>query len=751
MLSRLAAAVTACVLTNCTLTAPLPKSKDVPARLQAFPTSDLPLERRVTIYWSKEQIPFVEAKTDGDAAFALGLVHAHLRLGQMATARMIAHGRVSEMVGPRGIQIDHALRTLSYGQAAKEIELGMDESARLWVQRFVAGINHYQDTAAELPHEFGKLGIRPEPWTVADIVAIGRLAGSDVNWFVWAGSLPLRDREDWPELWARMVANGSDSQPSFEGDVKLGNAMSWLNSLSRSGSNSIAVAPRLTQTGGALIASDPHLGIMIPSLWLVAGVKSPSYHVVGLMGPGLPVFAIGRNQHIGWGGTNMRSASSELYDVSELQSSEISSHSHRIGVRWWRDSKITVRRTPIGPIVTDVPFLESMQLPPLALKWIGHEASDEIGAMLAASRASNFAEYREALDSFAVPGQNMIYADVEGNIGQVMATRVPVRLTPPADLIADAADNEATWRETRSAITLPYSYNPREGFLASANNRPAATGFPVGFFYSTDDRVQRMASLVKENSPVGVSTLMNLQQDVYMASADELRQSFVSGLDRLGISEGADAESEKVIERLRHWNGEYRQDSVGAVTFEQFRYGFSVEFYRLHYADGAELRTVGAIAEMLGDDIKHADAHVLAAALRAGLQTAASRLDEYKDWGEMHRLQLTHPLSRAPIIGKRYKFGETGIGGSSQTLMKTAHTSTAERHSVTYGSNARHVSDLTDPDANYFVLLGGQDGWFNSTTMLDQWELWRDGRYVRVPLAISTIRDSFPFRLDLEN
>ena len=109
----LAIGAAALVVSSCALLAPLPKQKDVAERLAAFPTRGLPLEGRVMIHWSERQIPFIEADNDGDAAFALGLVHAHLRLGQMATMRMIARGRVAEMIGPLGVDIDHGLRTLS--------------------------------------------------------------------------------------------------------------------------------------------------------------------------------------------------------------------------------------------------------------------------------------------------------------------------------------------------------------------------------------------------------------------------------------------------------------------------------------------------------------------------------------------------------------------------------------------------------------------------------------------------------------
>ena len=124
---------------------------------------------------------------------------------------------------------------------------------------------------------------------------------------------------------------------------------------------------------------------------------------------------------------------------------------------------------------------------------------------------------------------------------------------------------------------------------------------------------------------------------------------------------------------------------------------------------------------------------------------AGKKLARFPTWGEMHRLQLRHPLSFLPVIGGRYAFVDEAIGGSTDSLMKTAHPATDERHSAGYGANARHVSDLGDPDRNWFVLLGGQDGWLNSTTFLDQVPLWLEGRYVEVPMRPQTVQRRFRF------
>ena len=725
-------------LAACALLAPLPEPRGLADRLAVFPDHGMDLDGPVTVYWNDHQIPFIEAASDDDAAFVLGMVHAHLRLAQMSLVRMAARGRLAEVAGPLASDIDHGLRILSFGHAARKIEAAMDAGARRWTQRFVDGINHYQATLDDLPQEFRVLGMEREPWTVTDVLTIGRLVGTDVNWLIWSGLLPLRQRPDWPQLWARLVENGSASLPSFAGDDVNG----LLAGVGRTGSNSMVVGPDRTTTGGAIIANDPHLGILVPNVWLIAGLKSPSYHVVGLMGPGLPVFAIGRNPSIAWGGTNMRAASSDLVDISGLDPDSIEARDETISVRWWFDSTVTIRQTPLGPVISDAPLLADKGLPDLALRWTGHDASDEIGAMLAVSRARDFTGFRAAFDTFAVPGQNMVYADRDGNIGQVMAVTLPQRPGTPDDIVADAGEVRRAWAKMRSSGDFPWSYNPRDGYLVSANNRPTRTATPVGYFFSSDDRVSRLASLAGGGDRLDVAAVKAIQRDVYMPSSVRLRDAFIEGMDVAGLASSAGTQAAEAITRIRDWNGHYHAGSVGAVSFEQFRAGFVHAFYgRLL---GEEHGAVMARRGVLVRDMERASRDVLDAALAAGLEAAGEGLDAFTDWSDMHRLPLAHPLSMLPVIGDRYRFGEHGVGGSSETIMKTAHDASATRHTVRYGANARHVSDMTDMDENYFVLLGGQDGWLNSSTMLDQWPLWQSGGYVRMPLTPEGVRAAFP-------
>ena len=740
------AALAAVVLSSCALLTPLPPRTSLSDRLAAMPRAGLSLTAPVTIHWNDNQVPFIEAKSDEDLAYALGLVHAHLRLGQMEVMRRISQGRIAEMGGPIATDIDHSLRILDVGRAVPEIVATMPPESRRWLASFVAGVNYYQAQVDPLPHEFAVLGFEREPWTVEDVMTVGRLASVDVNWLVWYRLLALRNRPDWPALWARLLEEGTASLPSYAADEPstLTALTDILGGMSRSGSNSIAVAAGKSATGGALIASDPHLGISLPNLWLIAGYKSPSYHAVGLMIPGVPFIAVGRNPRIGWGGTNMRSANSDLYDVSGLDPATFTERSERIGVRWWFDREINIRETPLGPVISDAPALTVPDGDTLALRWIGHRPSDELSAMLAVNRAGDWNEFREALAGFAISPQNMLYADAEGHIGLMMATHLPRRpLGPPADLVQDPT--EATyWDEIVTGLDLPASFDPQSGFLASANNLAAEAAVPIGYFFSPNDRIGRLSEQLTALDRVSIEDLAALQRDVYMESAVVLRDAFLERAAALPVAPKAD----ELMAALRQWDGHYREDSQGAVAIELLTYYF-VEAYYLEEDKGA-FGATGRLLAHIARDLRAGEDPRVQAALAEAVPAAVESFSRYDSWGEMHRLALAHPLRFIPVIGSRYRFGDYPTGGSRATVMKTAHGLTDERHYTGYGSNARHISDLSDPDANYFVLLGGQDGWFQSSTLLDQYDHWRRGDYVRVPLRLETARAEFPHRMELK-
>lgn len=139
----------------------------------------------------------------------------------------------------------------------------------------------------------------------------------------------------------------------------------------------------------------------------------------------------------------------------------------------------------------------------------------------------------------------------------------------------------------------------------------------------------------------------------------------------------------------------------------------------------------------------------LAASLRMAVRRSARAFKRFGIWGGIHRLRLAHPFGYLPLFGGRHVLSDTAALGGSDSVYKTGHRVGAGRHQVTYESNARHVSDLSDLDHNYFILLGGQDGWLGSVTYGDQLPLWRRNTSIQVPLRPATARAQFPLRMEL--
>ena len=714
------------------LLGPRPRRIDRAARLAALPTRGLPLRAPVTIHWNDHQVPFIEAAHDEDLAVALGLVHAHLRLAQMEIMRLVAFGRVSEVAGPLAVELDRALRLFDFGRAVPHIIAALPDETRRWAQGFVDGINHHITHAPTLPYELRLLGVTPQPWTLRDLFTVSRLMCIDVSWIVWSRLLRARadmDPAAWAELWPHLLQDGVPPPDADMPDEQL------LAQALRGGSNAAAIAGWRSASGGGVIASDPHLSVALPNLWLIAGMHSPGHHAVGLMLPGMPFIGIGRNPYIAWGGTSLHAASSELYDVSALPPEAFTERVEVLRVRGAGTRTVRLRESPFGPVVSDAPLLRADH--PLALHWAGHGVSDEMTAMLALERAKDWDDFRAALAGFAIPGQNMIYAGTDGRVGQMLAAHLPRRPPdPPLDLAMRA---DAPWDRSNvvTGADLPAWVDPEAGFVASANDRPPNGEVPTGFFFAPPDRISRLRALLSRPACLTADDIRALHRDVVSPGALHLCRRL---LRDLGAPPGTPAEL-RLWRHLNDWDGSYNSDSRGAAAFELLL-GQLVP----RLIPAARLSTYQAVWTVRALVVREIDATPparLRAEIAAALRRAARRASARRSWGQLHRLGLRHTLAALPLLGRRFLFDHFPADGSNDTLNKTGHSLVRGPHTVRFGSCARHMSDLADPDANQFVLLGGQDGWLGSENFTDQVPLWRRGDYVRVPLRLETVRAEF--------
>ncbi len=724
-----------------------PIKMDQQERLALFPTQNLPLEKPATIYWEKHSIPFIDAKTDADGAFLLGMVHAHLRLGQMELIRTVIQTRLAENFGPLVTDVDHSLKVLHLDSAVDSIEKILPAETRFWVENYVRGINYYQEKVTEKPLELRLLKTDGQPWQVRDILALGRLISLDVNWLNWFQWLNMQDKPYFKEVWQRYIDIGSQSTPSFQQAEHSFGAM--LNGVSKSGSNALVVHGSKSADSCALIASDPHLGLQLPNTWLIAGFKCPSMHVLGFMFPGIPMVLIGRNEAISWAGTNMRSASSDLYEIPKSNADSLVTHLNRINVRWWRDKTIQHRESKLGPILSDAPLLKTENEQVLAMKWVGHSVTDEFTSFLKVNQSKSWPEFREAFKSYGVSGQNFLYADTANNIGMVLAVQIPNRhpaLAPQLVLNPDSVHHH--WRGVLKSTELPTVLNPPEGFIVSANNRPVINEPPIGHFFSADDRITRLQDLLRQKSVIDVAYLKEIQKDVFIPSALAVRDALLMKIDEFKLIQN---KNYTWLNLLRSWNGFYWAESSAPVAFQLLLYHFATQFYTKRYDADMTKRLLSSdqINVLASQDLKTGDNSLLKTSLEFAVKKTTDEYPKFANWGEMHRLILSHPLENIPLIGGRFRFGDYPIDGSYNSAMKTAHAITNKRHQTFYGANSRFIACMKNLDENYFVLLGGQDGWVGSDQLVDQVPLWLAGEYIRIPFRVETIQQEFSYKMAL--
>lgn len=733
-------------------------------RIEMIPANECEgLKKEVRIFWNEHQVPYIVASSDSDAAFALGVVHAHLRLGQIEVAKRLAYGRLSEMFGPFMWDVDEALRTLAPARTAPRVIEAMPTETKSWLDAYVGGINHYKNNLTEdnTPHEYKLLGLdKAEAWRGEDSIAIGRLFGTDVHWLSWLDQLPESTQEDFARIWAYMHEVGHGGEVSFVptkgGPIErakkdLAKLKNILRDTQKSGSNSLVIAKEKSETGSALIANDPHLGFVVPNAWMIAGLKSPSYQIVGMMPPGVPAFGFGRTHHFAWGGTNMRALSSDMVDVTDQPKQDIVEHEERIKTRFFFDKKIKVRNSPHGPIISDTKIFPAPKGRDIAVRWIGHELSDETTSLLNVARATNWQEFMAALPSFAIPPQNFLFAGKKGDIGYALATRLPKRSPEHRDYLIHPFDvYQKGWDEILDSSTLPHSYNPSEGFLASSNNRPTDTDYPIGYFFPQDERIRRLKDRAATVEKWSVQQLKRLQRDCVSLTSLELKDEIFARTK--SFEENWSEDVVEVADFMKSWNGSYDKDSKGAYLFTAFLIEFAPRLYKKldREEDFEKFKNDAYFRDLLKRDLFKIDSKMTAKFARQSLEAIVPYYKDGKKWGDIQRLKLYHFLARVPILKYFYDVHDFSHGGTRETIMKAAHPLTMDQHRTYYGAQSRHISDMADPDENYFVLAGGQDGFPNSQNFMDQADLFVRGDYIKMPLDEAKIEELFTYETKLK-
>ncbi|MFQ5848385.1 MAG: penicillin acylase family protein [Candidatus Methylomirabilales bacterium] len=724
------------------------------------------LEGPVTICRDRLGVPTIRARASADLFFGFGYAIAQDRLWQMDLYRRLAGGRLAEILGDRPlggkpgarvepasvVQLDCLHRALGLrrgGHASHEI---LSHEARGALEQYAAGVNAVMRTMQQercLPLEFFLLGYEPEPWRPQDSLAIGRLIG----WMLCLAAraeLVLGTLASQPDLSPLLPVYPAGEPIIVPGGGALGGG--------GGGSNSWVVGPGRTRSGSPMLCNDPHLPMGLPPLFYQIALRGGAYQVTGATMPGTPAVVIGVNADVAWGITSAMPDDADFYRET-LHPSDPNLYAcdgewrpltvgrEEIAVRDGPSRQVAIRYVPHGgaacPLLSDVLPLEA----PLSLRWTGMEASRELDALLKICRARGLEEFREALKDFAVPAQNFLYADRQGNVAYFCAGRFPHRRRGAGAFPLDGASGASDWQGEIPFDELPSLVNPVSGVIVTANHRIVDDAYPheLTYLWEPPYRARRILELLGGGA-LDVADMAAIQGDVL-----SLQAKTVVGRVVAPVGEELSGTARLAATRLLHWDfrmaAEAGEAALYHVFYERLRARLFAErlnqvapelywgyFSLLHLP----VMPVDRILEA-GDPawMPEGRARVVSRALEEAVAFLEEQLggEEEWAWGKLHRLTLRHPLGAGRDRGSRFlnriihlNRGPFPYAGDGMTVNVAAYL-LSHPFEPAVGPAYRQIVDLGDHHRSRWIIPGGSSGDPLSPHYGDQLTDWRYGQY----------------------
>ncbi|MDA1329906.1 MAG: penicillin acylase family protein [Chloroflexi bacterium] len=534
------------------------------------------------------------------------------------------------------------------------------------------------------------------------------------------------------------------------------------------GSNSWVVSGKLSASGAPLMANDPHLGASMPSIWYQNGLHcvpvGPNCRldVTGVSFVGAPGVVIGHNQRIAWGFTNMGPDVMDLYVIKvnpdnpyqyEMNGEWVDMQilEEQIRVAGKENVALPVRVTQFGPIISDSygPLeefgeLAGIQVPEnyaVALRWTALEPSNILGAVLDFNFAQNWDEFREATRGFVVPSQNLIYADVDGNIGYQMPGNIPIRSAGDGRYPSPGWTDEYAWQGYIPFEELPFSLNPESGYIITANNAVVSTDYPYLIADSWDYgyRAQRILDLVQEiGSGFTVADYERMQ-------ADSVNLGAIKILPALMDLDMADDLAD-VRALLDGWNGQQTVDSAAAALFNAYwKQLLAATFHDdlpEDYWPGSSSRWYVVIANLQTqpqntwwddratiDSVEERD-DILGAAFAAAVNDLRNQLGDDPSawaWGELHTITFEHQvMSSFPLIDRVFNRGPFSVSGGGSIVNATGWDPASDGYAVQSLPSKRTIMDLSNWQNSLQIHTTGQSGHPNHPHYIDMAPIWAE-------------------------
>jgi penicillin amidase len=764
-----------------------------PALAQTAPpatTLRLPgLTHPVTVLRDTWGIPHIYAETQDDLFFAQGFVAAQDRLFQMELWRRTGEGRLAEIVGKSAVERDRFARLVRYRGDLKTEYESYAPDAQAIVEAFVRGVNAYIETVKnDLPLEFRLAGFAPEPWTPE--VCLTRLAGWGMTGNASLEVLRAKlAREIGADLVDELVATdpprkieipaGLDLAGIDEG--VLGGALAAGAPVTfepQQGSNNWVIDGSLSATGKPLLANDPHRSIQLPSLRWMVHLVGPGWNVIGAGEPALPGVAAGHNDRIGFGFTIVGIDQQDLYveATNPANPNEVRWNGRwvpmrieheRIAVKGGAPVEVDLKFTAHGPVLHEDPVRHRAY----ALRWVGSEPGTAgYLAGLSLDRARSWPEFLRATERWKVPAENILYADVDGNIGWQVTGLTPVRPNGKdagkngwAGLLPVPGDGRFEWQGFLPPAELPRSFNPATHSIATANHNILPPGYSheLGYEWAPPFRFQRigemLGSLRTADHKLTVEDFERMQLDTVSIPARRL-------VRLLAAAQGASPEIRQWVERLAGWDGSLGRDSSPAALYEFWLRKLPAAIFKPKLPEAAWKLAAGFIGPEKVLDVletasprwfgpgevgKTARDAALLTALDAAVAEARKELGPDPAtwrWGSLHKTPFHHPLAIDAERKAQLDLPSPERGGDGDTVMAASGRGWGASH----GASFREILDPGDWDRSVAINVPGQSGRPGSPHYGDLLPLWADGRYIPFLFSREAVEKAATERLTLE-
>jgi len=764
----------------------------------------------VSITFDEADIPHVNAKSQADAYFALGYLHASERSWQMEMNRRIASGRLSEILGSDTVKIDRFVRTLGIKRAAERQFDRYPVSAKRLLQAYADGVNAGNAQLGwALPVEYFLTGSKPGHWSPTDSVAWMLMMAYDLggNWQkelqrlelsqylttkqVWEVVTPYEPGEpvsnmDFSKLYKDLKVFHPSPGPA-EGRPKnlpATELSQWdqMGGKDGVGSNNWALSGKLSATGKPLLANDPHLGLSAPAIWYFAHLEAPGLNVIGGTLPGIPAVVLGRTDKFAWSFTNTGPDVQDLY-IEQIDTNNpgmyrgpdgllpFKVHQEIIDIKGAPSLTFLVKETRHGPVISDSYARAKRVIDTdryaLALRWTALDIENQsVAGLFEMNRASDLEHFKQALRKNYAPMQNVVMADVEGNIAYQAAGVAPKRILHHGLYgVAPAPgwDKQYDWNGYVPFEQLPASSNPEQGWIATANQRIIAANDPNPLTSDWDlpTRYDRIVDLIKSKNIHSVDDMKIMQGDTLSLAATPLLELFKA-------SQSSHPLSAKAMEIGREFDGNMKVDSAGALIFNAWadqltRNLFSRLSYLFTENYGARNYRASLIQQVKNlnspwcDDPKTDKIESCQDSANKALDKALDYLSkEYGNdphtwvWGKAHIAISEHrPFSKVPLLGSLFNI-QTPFPGDSFSINvgRLELMQSQNPYETLQAPSLRTVYDLSDLEKSLFVYQTGQSGWVQSKLYRNMNSLWANNEYL--PLQMKSDKISRQLELSIK-